>query len=411
MQGIKAINNLKLRAGYGQTSNQAVNPYQTLGSLSTRPYNFGPTGYATGYYVSQSPNPNLGWEYSITWNYGVDFSLLNNRLSGTVEYYITNTNGLLQNVALPPTAGVGYYTGNVGETQNKGWEFSLNGTILDNHNGWTWDAGVNLYTNRNKIVALASGAQQDVGNSWFVGHNINAIYDYQKIGLWQDKDPNLTTLEPGGKVGMIKVLYTGGYNANGVPVRAIGGDDRQVMDIDPKFQGGFNTRVSYKGFDLTAVAAFKDGGILVSTLYGTSGYLNMMSGRRNNVKIDYWTPSNTNTEYPNPAGPYSSDYPKYASTLGYFDASYLKIRTLTLGYNFNHSVIKNANVKMRMYVTAENPFVLFSPYYKQSGLDPQPNSYGDQNQAVNSAYLHRILVVGFNTPSTRNYIVGVNLSF
>lgn len=410
MQGIKVINNLKLRAGYGQTSNQAVNPYQTLGSLATRPYNFGPTGYATGYYVSQSPNPNLGWEYSLTWNYGVDFALLNNRLAGTVEYYITNTKGLLQNVALPPTAGVGYFTGNVGKTQNKGWEFSLNGTILNNHNGWTWDAGVNLYTNRNKIVALASGALQDVGNSWFVGHNINAIYDYQKIGLWQKDDPYLSILEPGGKIGMVKVKYTGTFDANGVPTRAIGAADRQVMDVDPKFQGGFNTRIAYKGFDFTAVAAFKDGGILISTLYGPGGYLNLESGRRNNVQIDYWTPTNTNAKYPNPAGPYSGDNPKYASTLSYFDASYLKIRTLTLGYNFNHSLIRNSNVKMRLYLTAENPFVLFSPYHKESGLDPEPNSYGDQYQAVNS-YQHRMLIVGFNTPSTRNYIVGVNLTF
>lgn len=410
MQGIKVINNLKLRAGYGQTSNQAVNPYQTLGSLATRPYNFGPSGYATGYYVSQSPNPTLGWEYSLTWNYGVDFSLLNNRISGTVEYYVTNTKGLLQYVALPPTAGVGSFLGNVGQTQNKGWEFSLNGTILNNKNGWTWDAGVNLYTNRNRIVALASGAQQDVGNAWFVGHSINSIYDYQYVGLWQKGDPYLNILEPGGNIGMIKVKYTGTSDANGVPTRAIGPDDRQVLDIDPKFQGGFNTRVSYKGFDFTAVAAFKDGGILVSTLYGTSGYLNMMSGRRNNVVIDYWTPSNTNARYPNPAGPYSGDFPKYTNTLSYFDASYLKIRTLTLGYNFNHSLIKNTNIKLRMYVTAQNPFVMFSPYYKQSGLDPEPNSYGDQNQA-SSSLQHRILVVGFNTPSTRNYIVGVNLSF
>jgi TonB-dependent starch-binding outer membrane protein SusC len=410
MQNITWINSLKLRAGFGQTSNQAVQPYQTLGSLGTRPYNFGPSTYATGYYVTQSPNPELGWEYSKTYNYGVDFALLNNRLSGTVEYYVTNTNDLLQNVALPATAGVGYFTGNVGQTQNKGWEFSLNGTIINNKNGLSWDAGVNLYTNHNKIVALASGAQQDIGNSWFVGHNINAIFDYQYTGLWSKADPYMSILEPGGKVGMVKVKYTGGYDPTGKPLRAIGPDDRQILDIDPKFQGGFNTRVSYKGFDFTAVAAFKSGGILVSTLYGPGGYLNMMSGRRNNVVINYWTPSDTTAKFPNPAGPYSGDFPKYMSTLGYFDASYLKIRSLTLGYNFSHSLIKNSDVKLRMYVTAENPFVFFSPYYNMSKQDPEPNSYGDQNQAV-SSYQHRVLVVGFNTPSTRNYIVGLNLTF
>jgi TonB-dependent starch-binding outer membrane protein SusC len=412
MKNVSVVNKLKLRVGYGETSNQSVNPYQTLGLLNTRPYNFGATDYATGYYVSQLPNPGLGWEFSQTWNYGLDFSLLKNRLSGTVEYYVTNTKDLLLNVGLPPTSGVGSFTGNVGQTQNKGFELSLTGLIVDNHNGWTWDAGVNFYTNKNKLVALASGQSRDEGNGWFVGHNINAIFDYEKIGLWQEKDPNLAALEPGGNAGMIKVLYTGGFKADGTPVRAIGPDDRQIMDIDPKFEGGFNTRVSYKGFDLSVVGAFKNGGILLSTLYGSGGYLNLMSGRRGNVEVDYWTPENTNAKYPKPGGIASGDNPKYGSTLGYFDASYLKIRAISLGYDLNRSLLKNSGVKMRMYFTVQNAFVLFSPYNKESGMDPETNSYGDENAAVAlSSSLRRILTIGTNTPSTRNFVVGVNLTF
>ena len=106
MDNVKWLDQLKIRAGYGQTSNQAVNPYSTLGSLSTRPYNFGPTGYATGYYVSSLPNTELGWEYSSTWNFGLDFTLFQGRLSGTLEYYIQKTNNLLQSVNLPGTTGV-----------------------------------------------------------------------------------------------------------------------------------------------------------------------------------------------------------------------------------------------------------------------------------------------------------------
>jgi hypothetical protein len=93
MKDITAIDQLKIRGGYGQTSNQAVNPYQTLGRLGTRPYNFGTTN-AVGYYVTQSSNPDLGWEYSETMNYGLDFSFLNRRISGSFEYYITNTKDL-----------------------------------------------------------------------------------------------------------------------------------------------------------------------------------------------------------------------------------------------------------------------------------------------------------------------------
>ncbi len=416
MKSITAINKLKLRVGYGQTSNQAIAPYATLGKLTTSPYNFGSTNYAVGYYVSQLPNANLGWEYSETWNYGLDFSLLKNRLSGTLEYYVTNTKDILLNVSLPSTAGVSSYTGNIGQTQNKGIELSLNGTILDNHNGWTWDAGVNFYRNRNKLVSLASGETEDIGNGWFVGHNINAIYDYKKIGLWATAKDSasgyLKTLERGGNVGMIRVEYTGGYNADGTPVRAIGAADQQIMDVDPKFEGGFNTRVAYKGFDFTVVGVFKSGGILVSTLYGSAGYLNLLTGRRNNINVDYWTPTNTNALYPKPGGILSGDNPKYGSTLMYFDASYLKFRAISLGYNFSRSVIKSSAIQFRMYATVQNPFVMFSPYHKASGMDPETNSYGNQNAAVPLSYnLRRILTIGTNAPATRTFLVGLNLTF
>jgi TonB-linked SusC/RagA family outer membrane protein len=408
MSNINAIDNLKLRVGYGQTSNQAVAPYSTLGRLSVRPYNFGDT-YLNGYYVSQLPNENLGWEYSITWNYGLDFSILKNRLSGSFEYYVTNTKDILLSLGLPPTSGVNSFTANIGETQNKGMEFSLNGVIL-NKNGWTWEAGINVFTNHNKLVALASEQKRDEGNAWFVGHNINAIYDYEKIGLWQEGDPYLNILEPGGNVGMIKVKYTGEYGADGTPVRKIGPDDRQIMDIDPDFQGGFNTRVAYKGFDLNVIGSFVSGGILVSTLNGPSSYLNLMSGRRGNIKVDYWTPENTGAKYPKPGGIMSSDNPKYASTLGYFNGSYLKVRNISLGYNLNQSLLKNTGVKARVYFTVQNPFVMFSDFNKEMGLDPETNSAGNQNVAT-GGYQSRILTVGYNTPSTRNFLVGINLSF
>lgn len=180
MDDLEWLDILKVRVGYGQTSNQAVAPYSTWGKLSTRPYNFGPTGYATGYYVSALPNYDLGWEYSFTWNFGLDFTLLGGRLSGTFEYYIQKTSDLLQSVNLPSTSGVSSYVGNVGKTENKGVEFTLNGTILDNHNGWTWDASINISANRNKLTELASGAERDEANNWFVGHPIDAIYDYEK---------------------------------------------------------------------------------------------------------------------------------------------------------------------------------------------------------------------------------------
>ncbi|OOG65905.1 TonB-dependent receptor [Flavobacterium sp. A45] len=418
MKDITWLNSLKLRAGYGETSNQSVSPYATLGALSTRPYNFGTTN-STGVYVTELPNPSLGWEYSTTMNYGIDFGLFNSRLTGTVEYYNTQTENLLQRVALPTTSGVSGYTANVGATENKGYEISLNGVILDNPNGLTWTVGFNFYANENKITSLASGKDRDEGNLWFVGHNIASIYDYEKVGLWQDGDAFMDKYEagptgvnqPGTVVGSIKVKYTGEFNADGSPTRRIDATDRQILDTDPDFQGGFNTNLTYKGFDFNAVGAFKSGGILVSTLYGSASYLNLLNGRGSNVDVDYWTPTNTGADFPNPNGVRSGDNPKYMSTMGYFDSSYLKIRSITLGYTLQQDFMKTVGIdKLRIYASVQNPFVFFSPYHDMSGMDPETNSLGDQNQAV-SSYPSRILVIGTNTPSSRNFLMGLNLTF
>jgi TonB-linked SusC/RagA family outer membrane protein len=420
MNNVDWLDNLKLRAGYGETSNQAIAPYQTRGSLATRPYNFGDatSGFITGTYVSMSPNDQLGWEYSTTWNYGLDFTLFHNRLSGTAEYYITDTKDVLLPISLPVTSGVTSYMANAGNTQNKGFELSLNGIILKNVNGWTWEAGVNFYTNKNKIVSLASGENQNIDNAWFKGSPINVIYAPKYAGLWQEGDPYMNILEPQAHPGDIKIEYLGDYNADGTPTRALdgGGADRQVIEVDPSFQGGFNTRVGYKGFDFTMIGAFKSGGQLISSLYAANGYLNMLTGRRGQVNVDYWTPENTGARYPKPGGLLSGDNPKYGNTLALFDASYLKIRTITLGYTFNQPAVKNLGVQnLRLYASVLNPFVLFSPYTKQTGMDPETNSYGsgdNANSAVTSGLVsERILTIGTNTPSTRSYLVGINLTF
>lgn len=222
--------------------------------------------------MSELPNTNLGWEYSQTWNFGLDFSLLSRRIYGTFEYYVQNTKDVLLSVSLPSTAGVGSYMANIGSTRNKGFELSLNGVILDNYNGWSWDAGINLYSNHNELVSLASGADRDESNWWFKGHPIDVIYDYEKVGLWQeDEAAAMAIAEPGGNAGMIKVKYTGDYDANGLPTRAINTSDRQIISMEPKWQGGFNTRVAYKDFDLSVVGAFKNGGTLISTFTAVPG--------------------------------------------------------------------------------------------------------------------------------------------
>lgn len=414
MEDVSWVNNLKVRLGWGQTSNQSVDPYATLGLLSVRPYNFG-SETTIGAYVSSVPNAGLGWEYSRTSNLGVDFSVLNHRLSGSIDYYQVDTNDLLMRVNLPSTSGVASYWANIGKSQNKGLEIALNGVIIDNSEGLSWDFGLNFYTNKNKIVELASRQDRDESNAWFVGHAINSIFDYEKIGLWQEGDPHLDILEPGGNVGMIKVKYTGDYN-NGVPVRQIGADDRQVISADPDWLGGFNTRLAYNNWDLNVIGTYQHGGILVSSLHASNGYLNLLSGRRGNVKVDYWTPENTDAKYPKPGGIKSGDNPKYGSTLGYFDASYFKVGQIMLGYNFDNKtnwVNRSGIERLRLYFSVQNAFVLFSPFNKESGMDPVTNSYGDENVAVvGGGYnANTMLIVATNSPQTRNFVFGLNLTF
>ena len=416
MENLSWIDNLKFRVGYGETSNQSINPYSTLGGLAIRNYNFGNgTNYKAGYYVNSLPNTELGWEYSKTWNFGLDFSFFNGRLSGSFEYYTQKTNDILLSVKLPDTSGVSSYTGNIGKTENKGWEFSLNGIIIDNKNGWNWEAGINFYQNRNKLVELASGADRDEGNLWFVGYPIDVIYDHEYVGLWQaGEEAAMNILEPGGNVGMIKVKYTGDYDANGLPTREINSSDRQIMSMEPDLVGGFNTTVAYKGFDLNVIGSFQIGGKLISAIHSSNGYLNMLTGRRNNLDVDYWTEQNTGAKYPKPGGIQSGDNPKYGSTLGYFNAGYLKFRAITLGYNFqNIKAVKDLGIsRLRLYATVQNPFVLFSPFNNESGLDPETNSWSNENTAVGYSFgSHRMPIVGYNTPATRNFIFGVNVTF
>ena len=422
MRDLTWIDNLKLRVGYGETSNQSINPYSTLGGLAVRNYNFGDT-YKAGYYVNALPNPELGWEYSKTWNFGLDFSLFNGRLSGSLEYYSQKTNDILLDVSLPSTSGVSSYTGNIGNTENKGFELTLNGVIIDNKNGWNWEAGINLYQNRNKLTKLTGAVDEngkpvpDEANRWFPGHPIDVIYDYKYIGLWQAGEEDLmNVLEPGGNIGMIKVAHDKALDENGKPTRQIGAEDREIMSMEPDLIGGFNTTVAYKNLDLTVIGAFQIGGKLISAIHSANGYLNMLTGRRGQLDVDYWTENNTGAKYPKPSGIQSGDNPKYGSTLGYFDAGYLKVRAITLGYNFTDlKAIKDLGIsRLRLYATVQNPFVLFSPFNNESGLDPETNSFANQNTAVGiDGYTgkHKMPIVGYNTPATRNFLFGINVTF
>lgn len=424
MAGTKSwLDELKLRVGFGETSNQSISPYATLGGLGTSVYNYGDEKYSTGYYVSSLPNTDLGWEYSLTWNYGIDYSFLQGRVRGSIEYYRVSTRDILLSLGLPSSAGVSSTTANIGATQNRGLEFTINGTIIDN-NDWNWTAGLNIYANRNKLVALADGTKENTGQGWFVGMPLNCIYDYVYDGLWQLDDdeavmdklaPSKMNTATGYKdaIGSIKVKYFGEYDENGVPVRGISEADKQARSSEAIFAGGFNTTVRWKNLDLSVIGSFQAGGILLSSLHTGNSYLNMLTGRRGQLDVDYWTPENTGAKYPRPGSILSGDNPKYASLLGEFNGTYAKIRTITLGYSLHRTAaLRKAGISnCRLYATIQNPgIVLFSDFHKETGLDPETNA-SSGSTATGRPGPSGLSYVGFNTPQTHNFLFGINLTF
>lgn len=214
-------------------------------------------------------------------------------------------------------------------------------------------------------------------------------------------------------IGSVKVKYFGEYDENGIPVRGITAADRQARSTEPIFAGGFNTTLRWRNLDLSVIGSFQAGGILLSSLHTSNSYLNMLTGRRGQLDVDYWTPENTGARYPRPGALLSGDNPNYASLLGEFNGSYAKIRTITLGYSLHRlNALKSVGISnCRVYATIQNPgIVLFSDFHKETGLDPETNA-SSGSTATGRPGPSGLSYVGFNTPQTHNYLLGVNLSF
>ena len=420
MTDVGALSQLKLRFGIGTTSNQAVDPYASLGGLggldgrSAEPYNYGNNG-VYGYLVTSLPNPSLSWEFTTTTNLGLDFGILDDRVSGSVEFYSQKTKDILQRVALPPTAGVGAVVKNIGETRNKGLELAVSSVNVRNEaSGFAWATDLNIFLNRNEVTYLAGGVANDVNNGWHTGYPIDAIFDFEKIGIVQTGETYL----PGFTTGEIKVKdqITVDSDGDGIDDAAdgiINADDRVVLGTtQPDWSGGMTNRFSFKGFDLSTVLFWRVGGMLVSTLYGSniSNPINTLEGRRNGPKVDYWTPDNPTNRYPRPG---LSQAPDYGSTLGYFDATYMKIRSITLGYEIPKGVIaKTGMSSLRLYMQAQNPFkAFFSDYVKEGGLDPETNGSGGAPTSGFGPNGTNRLTVQPNTPPVRSFIIGINLKY
>ena len=401
-QNVNVLSNLKLRASYGNVGNTAINPYQTLGSLSSIVYNYGSTT-TTGAYLSSAANDLLTWENTATTNIGLDFGLLHNRVSGSVEVYKQSTSSLLLPQTLPITSGIpNAIVRNIGKTENKGIEVHISTVNIQgkSKNDFSWTSDINVFLNRGKITQLADGVTRDVSNGWFVGQPSSVYYDYKKVGIWQNtsadsaeaKRLGLTVTGGSSVIGTVRVADISG--PNGKPDGKIDATyDRVIVGTNqPKWEGGMTNRFSFKSFDLTVVAFARIGSTLSSAIEGGNG-VSTYGGTYNSLKIDYWTPYNHQNFYPKPSAAFAN--PLYQSTLGYFDGSFVKIRSLGLGYTISPLTVQKLGMRsIRVYATASDPFILFSPYRKTGGIDPETAG-----------------TLGIDTPPLWSMLFGLNVSF
>ncbi|WP_346316414.1 TonB-dependent receptor [Chitinophaga sp. YIM B06452] len=398
MKNVPVISNLKLRAGYGSVGNAAVNPYQTLGGMAAINYNYGSKN-VTGTYPNNVPNPALGWEYTATLNLALDFSLWNDRITGSVDVYQQRTNDLILPQNLPITTGyTSQFLANVGKTENKGLEINIGSTNIkaSGRNDFGWTTNFNITFNRNKITALQNGVTKDIGNNRFVGEPINALYNYVRLGIWQNTSSdsalarklNLTLVGPGSVIGTIKVADLNGDNV-------INSNDRTVVGSrQPKFFGGFTNRFSYRGVDLTVVASYRVGGTQIAYWLQPGSNVNALNGKMNNLDVNYWTPFNHENTYPKPN--FNVGVPTYGDLLGYYDATYLKIRTINLGYTLPTGMARKIGMQsLRVYTSVNDAFIFFSPLHDRfRGIDPE--SAG---------------TLGVDTPPNKSILFGLNVTF
>ena len=353
------ITNLKLRGSYGITGNHSISPYATLGVMWSQYitfYNNNGEVHYTGMEPGLRPTSNLKWEKNKMFNVGLDFAFLNGRLSGTVDYYNSKTDDLLNQRTLPYTSGFDKAWENVGKTQNKGWELSVSAIPIETRD-FRLGVGLSFYRNKEELIELYDPKlDKDIQNGWWLGYPVNGVfYDLKKIGIWQENEADIAAIY-GQKPGEVKVQDVDGN-------KKIDGEDRMILGTDrPDWTNTLQLTASYKELDFS-MDCYGEFGAMAFDGYSTSTWTDQL-GRWNTVKVDYWTPENPNNKHPRPV---AGQEIKYISAVGYHKNDFLGIRSMTLGYtlpkNLRGSFLSNA----RLYFTVNDPYV-YKKYKKEGGI-------------------------------------------
>ncbi|WP_195374345.1 MULTISPECIES: TonB-dependent receptor [Parabacteroides] len=377
---------LKVRVSWGSNGNQAIKAYQTLDRLKLTNYIWGDKGTTVnGVILSYNSigNPNLKWETTRTVNAGVDFSFFNSRLSGSIDFYVSNTSDLLMSRTVPIMNGYNSIMDNVGETRNTGVELALNSVNVESKD-FRWSSSFNFALNRDKIIELRGDGKDDITNKWFIGEPVKVYYDYKVVGTWQEGDNFLNAdgkeIQKGAKPGHAKLEDVDGDGT-------ITAKDKQIIGSKlPSFTMSLGNTFAYKNFTFS---------FLLNGVFGAWKQMNdynfdRWSSKYNYISgMDYWTPENPTNAMTSPG------YVPYDKHEFYKKMNYVRIKNISLGYNLPKSILNPIGVSSLNVNVSVNNLYTFSNIKNALNFDGT-----DYNANIISCY-----------PTARSYMLGLNLIF
>lgn len=379
LKDIKPLSNLKLRLGYGATGNENV-----LGTNSQALYKSGynyliGSTLHTGLALTQVENPNLKWETDYTLNIGIDYGFLNQRINGSIEYFHRGVKDLLDYQQLPANNAVGRMAANIGETKSQGFELSVNSQNIKTP-GFTWETGLNIsyfkasWVKRNPEVSLAD----------YIGvtDDIDAIYGWKTDGIIKSKE-DIPSYMPNAYVGNVKYVD---LNDDGVL------DSKDVVKLGnstPRWMIGLNNTFSYKNFDLNfylySAAGYKKSRGQVPDASVIGNQSTAPGNTYATIMTDVWNSQRGNGFLPGVAtNPYDASNPSGNSDFYLMDGSYLKLKSITLGYTMPRNIFAGSHFiqGVRFFIDAQN----VATWTSYEGFDPELSVNNPYPQALSLSF-------------------------
>lgn len=391
------LSNLKVRASYGKTGNQNIDNYKSLAMLGTMNYALGGV-LNSGVGPNNIPNPDLKWETTASTDVRLDIGLFNNRLSLVVDYYYKKTTDLLWNISTPSSVGFGSIFKNIGSLENKGLEITLGADVFTGE--FKWNTQMNWSRNRNKVLEIPGytpstqgtlSGHLKVNGSWLEPGLPVGVWNLLKYdGVFQDQ----AQLEAGPRSSANDKLGDARFVDKNGDGKINYTDDRMIVgDPNPDFIYGWTNNFSFKGFDFSVYLQGSYGNDIINIQRAETNISGPWGNQRREI-LNRWTPTNTNTSVPRAR--VTVDPLLLQSDWLIEDGSYMRVKTMTLGYTFGNVRFMNS---LRLYVTGQNLFTITN----YSGFDPEVNSQGNSNLQLG---------VDYNAyPSAKAVLFGVNISF